>query len=113
MKNERIYLIHMRDTCRRILEKVGSKTRDQFLADDTLVLAVTHLLQTIGEAARLVPEQLRSSYPNIPWTLITGMRHRIVHDYLNVDVEVVWKAASEHVGQLLSELETMPHLLAA
>jgi uncharacterized protein with HEPN domain len=101
MKDDRLYLLHMLETSRRIEQKVAGLSRSQFDSDDNLQLALTHLIQTIGEAARLVGDSTRSTLPNIPWPAITGMRHRIVHDYTRIDLDVVWLVATQKIPELI------------
>ena len=93
MKDDRIYLVHMLEAARRISTRLSAADRAAFDRNEDLQLAMTHLLQTIGEAARMVSEATRAQLPAIPWRQITGMRHRIVHDYLNIDFDVVWDTA--------------------
>jgi uncharacterized protein with HEPN domain len=101
----------MLEISRRVEKKTQRISRADFLADENLVLAVTHLLQTIGEAARIVSDDTRAQFPAIPWKLITGMRHRIVHDYMSVDEEVVWETATRDVPKLIASLvEVRPSL---
>ncbi len=59
----------------------------------------------IGEAARLVSPEGRSQLSSIPWREITGMRHKIVHDYLNVDDDIVWTVVTVDLPELIRLLE--------
>jgi uncharacterized protein with HEPN domain len=68
---------------------------------------LAHLLQTIGEAARRVSRELQSQHPEIPWAAIIGMRHKVVHDYMGIDEDVVWTTAREEVPRLGSLLEKL------
>lgn len=104
-KDDRIYLVHMLEIAQRIAARVTHLSRAEFDANEDVQLALTHLLQTIGEAARLVTESTRSQVPQVPWRLITGMRHRLVHDYLRVNLDVVWDTSHESVRQLIDQLE--------
>jgi len=52
-------------------------------------LALTHLVQVIGEAARRVSRELYDEHPEIPWQDIVGMRQKVVQDYLGVDDDIV------------------------
>jgi uncharacterized protein with HEPN domain len=63
----------------------------------------------IGEAARKVSPEYRDAHPEILWKAIIGMRHKVVHDYLNIDEDIVWQTASQELPVLVSQLE---HLLA-
>lgn len=83
----------MADLCERIAARSAGLSRDAFDADENLQLALTPLIQTLGEAARKVGAATRDAHPEIPWTEIVGMRHRIVHDYLDVDLDLVWDVA--------------------
>ncbi|MCY7278856.1 MAG: DUF86 domain-containing protein [Phormidesmis sp. CAN_BIN44] len=68
-------------------------------------LSLTHLLQVIGEAARRVSPDFRAAYPQIDWKAIVGMRSKVVHDYLNVDEDVVWDTVMNELPSLVNELE--------
>jgi len=79
-KSDWIYLGHMLDMCQKGLEIISGKTRRDYDESNVLQLALTHIIQVIGEAADHVSEEFRNSYPEVPWHEIIGMRHRIVHD---------------------------------
>ena len=59
-------------------------TREDFDRDENLQLAIVYLIQTLGESARRVSAEFRDTHPEIPWAAIVGMRHHVVHDYLDV-----------------------------
>ena len=67
----------------------------------------THLVQVIGEAARQVSRDGTSGHPEIPWQEIVGMRHKVVHDYLGVDEDIVWQVVTEDLPPLLDALEQL------
>jgi uncharacterized protein with HEPN domain len=89
------------------VSKLNSVSKDQYLADDTLQLASAHLIQTIGEAARLVSNDFKSSHPEIPWSQITGMRHKIFHDYFSIDMDIVWDVVKVELPLLIPKLEEL------
>jgi uncharacterized protein with HEPN domain len=91
-------------TARRVTAKTAAVTREQFDGDDTLQLALTYLVQNVGEAVTRMPDDLRAKHPEIDWIAIAAMRHRLVHDYLNVDLEKVWEATQTHVPRLIEQL---------
>ena len=86
---------------------VAGLTRDQFLADAKTLKAVVADLTIIGEAARHVPDAIVDAHPEIPWPLMTGMRHRIVHGYYQVDPVVVWDTCQNDLGPLLQPLQQL------
>ena len=63
-------------------------------------------LEVIGEAAKRISPELRSRLPEIPWRQVAGLRDVLIHDYLNLDLERVWLAASRDVAELLRVLES-------
>ena len=92
---------------RRIRDRIAGVTSDEFDEDVDLQLAITYLIQTVGEAASRATQTLRGSYPQVPWTQIIGMRHRLVHDYLRVQIDVVWRTATEDLPPLIAILEAI------
>jgi uncharacterized protein with HEPN domain len=94
-KGDSVYLGHMLDRAQKVIGKVRGKARAEFDADEELRLAFASLIQTIGEAARKVSDATRDSHTQIPWPQIMGMRHKLVHDYMDVDEDIVWKVAAE------------------
>ena len=104
-RDDLVYIGHMLDTARSVVDKVAGKSRSQFDADENLRFALVHLIQTFGESARRVSGEFQKAHPEVPWKRIIAMRHKIVHDYLHVDYDVVWSVATERLPPLLSELE--------
>ena len=104
-KDERVFIKHMIDTANKAIGFVSDISREDFDRDEKLRLAVTHLLQIIGEAARRISPEFRATHPQIPWTAIVGMRSKVVHDYLNVDEDIVWETAKNNLAPLVIKLE--------
>ncbi len=107
MNDDLLYLGHMLDMARKARSFVEGKTRAEYDEDEILRLALTYLLQTIGEAARRVPLAFRDAHPEIPWKQITGMRSRIVHDYMSVDTRTVWDTVIHDLPVLIAQLEKL------
>ena len=105
LKDEFVYAGHMLDTARDALELLGGQSRADYDADKSLRVALTHFVQMIGEAARRVSDDFRSQHAHIPWANIVAMRHRIVHDYLDVDDAIVWETVTDDLPALIEALE--------
>ncbi len=104
-KDDLVYLGHMLDTGRLVVNKIAGKSRSDFDADENLRLALTHLIQTFGESARRVSREFQEAHPEIPWSNIIGMRHKVVHDYIEVNYDIVWRVATINLPPLVAELE--------
>jgi len=99
----------MLDMCQKGLAMTAGKTRLDYDASETLQFALAHVIQVIGEAADHVSEEFKEAQPKIPWYEIIGMRHRIVHDYMNVDEDVVWSVVINDLPSLIAILKrTIP-----
>lgn len=61
-----------------------------FSSDEKTMDAVVRNLEIIGEAANKLPAEFKIRYPFVEWSKIVGLRHKIVHDYFGIDMEIVW-----------------------
>ena len=104
-RDDNVYLGHMLDMARKAAGKIEGKSRADYDGDEDLRIVIAHLVQTIGEAAARVSDPARASHPEIPWKQITGIRHRIVHDYMDVDYDVLWEVATRDLPRLVAQLE--------
>jgi uncharacterized protein with HEPN domain len=96
---------HMLDMAQKAIDALKDKSRPQFDQDEVLKAGVSYFIQTIGEAASKVSKEFRERNPDIPWNDIIGMRHKIVHDYLTVDFDVVWDVVKTELPPLLEKLK--------
>ncbi len=106
MRRESDRLQDMLAYSRRIRDRVASVARAEFDDDPDLQLALTYLIQVVGEAASHVSGETRTRSPLIPWTQIVGMRQIMVHGYFAVNIERVWLTASRDIPDLVRLLET-------
>lgn len=83
---------------------VGGKSREHFEHDEILQLALIRLLEVVGEAAARVPPDLQERIPEIPWPDVVNMRHRLIHGYDRVDLEMVWQTLQDDIPPLIHAL---------
>jgi uncharacterized protein with HEPN domain len=106
------YLQHILDAIDRATNYVTDMDIKAFESDTRTQDAVLHSLQVIGEAAnkiRAADPEFAVGHPDIPWDLIYGMRNRIVHNYFEIDVEVVWRTVQQDLPPLrLSVFSALP-----
>ena len=67
-------------------------------------LALAKAVETVGEAANRVSDSTQSIVQEIPWRRIIGMRNRLVHNYDDIDLGILWLAAQEHTPTLIADL---------
>jgi uncharacterized protein with HEPN domain len=101
----RDFIIDMIEAADMVASFIQGMTKEQFLADKKTQFAVVRALEIIGEAAKKVPDSIRSRYPDLPWREISGMRDKLIHDYFGVNNEVVWKTAVEDVPEIAANLK--------
>lgn len=73
-----------------------------------LKLALTKLVEIVGEAAKQVSEPTRSQHPDVPWSAAARMRDRLVHHYFDIDLDILWTTVTADIPALLAVL---PHLV--
>ncbi len=101
------FLRHMLEAGERIKRYTHEITKENFLEDELIQDAVLRNISIFGEAVsnirREYPEFVKA-HPEIPWQLIYGMRNRVIHDYLYVDLENVWQTAQRDIPELGQKL---------
>ena len=90
MKDETVYLKHIADAIAQIEDYLHEKSFEEFTGNKMFQDAVVRQLEIIGEASRNLSDDFRRLHSAVPWGQIVGMRNKIAHDYLNVDMEIVW-----------------------
>lgn len=105
---DEVLLLDMLDAANRAQRFVDEKTRADLEKDDAIIgFAVVRAIEIIGEAASKVSIEFRQTHTEIPWRNIIGMRNRIVHDYNNVDYDIVWEVVTRNLKTLIPQLESV------
>lgn len=97
-------LEHMIQAMERIRRYTKGKTFDEFIADDMMYYAVVKNIEILGEAANMLTEEFRNKHPMTPWKLVSGMRNYIVHEYFQVDNNVVWDVITHDLSTLEQQI---------
>ena len=106
MKEDRTYLLHMRDALGRILSYTA-QGKEAFFVDPRTQDAVIRNLEVVGEAVKNLSEGLKASHATVPWKRIAGMRDKMIHEYFGVNLQLVWGAIEQEVPRLQQKIEAI------
>jgi len=107
MWRDEAYLLDMLLAAQKVQQFTAGSTWDQFQRDELLQSAVMHQIQLIGEAARRISPEFRETHAEIPWARIIGMRHRLVHDYFQIDLERIWGVITKDIPALIPLIQPL------
>ncbi|ACU89568.1 HepT-like ribonuclease domain-containing protein [Desulfomicrobium baculatum] len=107
MDRDRAYIFDITEAARLALSYVDDLTLKDFLLDTRCQDAVIRRIEVNGEAARRVSSQTRELHPEIPWAAMIGMRNLMIHDYDDVDMDIVWDTVHRDLPELLALLDPL------
>ena len=103
-KDDTIYLRHILDAIKDIENFTKGVSEEKFGRTKLLQDAVIRNLEIIGEASKRVPKKIKDKHKDIEWKKIAGMRDVLIHDYLGVDVEIVWAVIENRLPELKKKI---------
>jgi len=95
----------MLDFSKEALALAREKNREALDQERMLQLSLARLVELIGEAASKIPEEHRERWARIPWREIINMRHRLIHGYDLLDLDILWQTVEEDLPALVKQLE--------
>jgi uncharacterized protein with HEPN domain len=106
-ERDRVFIAQMAEGAEAALEFSADHTRESFASDRLVAFAVVRAIQLVGQAARGVSEPVQTANPDVPWRQMVGMRNVVVHDYADVDLDLVWKTVREDLPGLIRRLNAI------
>ncbi len=104
---DRVRLQHMIEAAESAIEFVSGRERADLDTDRMLLFAVIRAIEIIGEAASKISEETRATHSAVPWKAIIGMRNRLIHAYLEINTQTVWKTVTVEIPAVLPYLRTL------
>lgn len=104
---DRAWLLDMLMAARAVQSFVAGRTQAEYEADLFFRSAVERQVEIIGEAARGMSESFKRAHPEIPWRPIMAQRHRLAHEYGEIDDALIWTVATVHVPRLIAQIEPL------
>ena len=105
MKDDSLYKIHIRESIGKIEQYVDGLELKQFLDSPLIQDAVLRNLQVLSESTQRLSEEFKNRHSQIEWFKVAGLRNILVHDYLGIDMAIVWNI-------LVSELENLKKVVS-
>lgn len=106
MSRDTLYLKHIPDAIARIEEYVAVG-RERFIAETVWQDAVIRQLEFVGEATTRLSPDLPDRHPEVAWRGMMGSRDRLVHDYIEVDLDIVWSVTQHALPDLKPRIEAI------
>ncbi len=103
-RSDNDWLHDIAEATKRIMTYIKEMTYNTFLDDTKTQDAVIRNLEIIGEATKNLSEECRTKNPNVPWKGMSGMRDRLIHDYIGVNLDIVWDVITVELPKLLVQI---------
>jgi uncharacterized protein with HEPN domain len=104
-KDNLVYLRHILDAIARIEEYTKEMEYENFMNNKLVQAGVIREIEIIGEATKRLTQGFKEKYPDIPWKKMAGMRDKLIHDYLGVDIDAVWDTVEKDIPMLKNKLK--------
>src|SRR3989344_8593739 len=90
IKDPKVFIGHILESIEAIEEYLKDFAHDSFLGSRQTQDSVIRRFEIIGEAVKNLPEDFKAKHPHISWKKAMGMRDILIHEYFDVDLELVW-----------------------
>ena len=103
-RNWRLYVEDMLVFARKVQDYTADQDQASFETNSSVFDATLRNLELIGEAATHLPDEIRCSFPDIPWRMIIATRNQLIHAYLGIDNDTVWSIIEDDLPELIQNL---------
>ena len=104
-RDDSVPMRHMLDHAREAVVMLRGRSRSDLDTDRMFQLALTRVVEIVGEAANRVSKDGQARYPDIPWQDTVATRNRIIHGYYSIDYDIVWRIVTAEFPLLITALE--------
>ena len=98
---------HMIEAAEHAIRFVSGRTRADLDHDPMLLFAVVRAIEIIGEASRHISEQMQEDHPEAPWFEMRAIRNKIVHDYMEINTDIIWDTVQNDLPALKPVIENL------
>ena len=107
MKHNEVYLRHILDEIVFLLKTTENLDFNAFLENEMYTRAFSRSFEIIGEAVKNLAPEFRKEHKEIEWKKIAGMRDKIIHQYFNVDYEILWDAIKNNLPAIKDKIQAI------
>ena len=104
MKNNAVYLLNILDAIDQIEEYTSDLKKDDFLNNRLVQDAVVRNFEIIGEATKNLSPSFRKKYAKMPWKNMSGMRDKLIHNYMGVDWDIIWATVTDVLPDIKNKI---------
>ncbi len=104
-KDDLVFVTHILESIEHIEEFTKGMTKSDFLRSEMVQAAVIRKLEIVGEATKNIKRTFRKKYLEIPWENMAGMRDKLIHDYMGVDLKIVWVVVKKELPSLKKQVQ--------
>lgn len=106
MKDDRVYFEHIL-LCIEKIETYTELDKSLYMESTIIQDAVVRNLQVLAESTQRISDKVKTNYPDTEWQAISGFRNILVHDYLGLDLKLIWSVVEKRLPPLRLKIEKM------
>lgn len=104
-KDYKLYLLDMDSSCKKISSYIRGLTFKEFTSEPKTIDAVVRNLEIIGEAVNKIPSEIKRETSDIPWSKIVGLRNKVIHEYFDLNIPIIWQTVKEDIPSLARQIK--------
>lgn len=104
-RDDQVSLKDMLRHAREAVELLGNASREELAENRVMQLALTRLVEILGEPANRVSAAAQQEHVDVPWAQIIGMRNRLIHGHDVIDYDLLWDTVTSDLPPLIATLE--------
>jgi uncharacterized protein with HEPN domain len=105
MLRDKHTLMDISTAIQQILKYAQNVEKDKLQQDDEKQAAILYRLIIIGEATKRLSNDFREQFSTIPWRQMAGLRDVVIHDYDELDFDILWNVIHINLPDILPEIQ--------
>ena len=102
---------HMLDALEQIADLSRDLTREQMQRHEAVTERILFNLMILGEVANNISREFAAKNPGVDWKGLAGVRHKIVHDYADIDFDIIWNILQDEIPEALGKVKAIADTL--